>query len=74
MASKFTKRGRYIWDHVDLDERNRPILFRRQVKSLRRRVWDYIWRTLAVLIIFCLIGGIVWLVVALLASFADQGM
>ena len=74
MAIKFTKRGRYIWDHVDLDERNQPILFKRQIKNLRRRVWDYIWQTLAVLIIFCLIGGIVWLVVTLLASPADQGM
>ncbi len=74
MAIKYTRRGRYIWDHVDLDERNQPILFKRQVKSLRRRVWDYIWQTLAALIIFCMIGGTVWLVGTLLASSAGQGM
>ena len=43
MAIKFTKRGPIIWDHIDLDERNQPILFKRQVKSLRRRVWGYTW-------------------------------
>lgn len=71
---KFTKRGRSIWDHIDLDERNQPILFKRQVKSLRRRVWDYIWQTLAALIIFCIVGGIVWLVVTLLNNSVDRGI
>lgn len=74
MAIKFTKRGPIIWDHIDLDERNQPILFKRQVKSLGRRVWGYTWQTLAALIIFCLIGGIMYMVVQLLASSADQGI
>ena len=74
MAIKSTKRGHSIWNHIDLDERNQPILFKHQVKSLRRTVWDYIWQTLAALIIFCMIGGIVWLVVTLMANSADQGI
>ena len=68
MANRRSKRGREIWDHVDLDDRYQPIQFKHQAKSLGHQVWTVVWQTTAVILLFCLVGGCVWLVVHLLAS------
>ncbi|MDE0250352.1 MAG: hypothetical protein OXK72_05020 [Gammaproteobacteria bacterium] len=69
MATGHTKRRAGIWDHANQDERGQPILFKHQVKSQKRRTWDFVWQTLtlAVIAIFCLIGGTLWFIVGLLA-------
>ena len=66
MANRYSSRGRQILDHVDLDERSQPILFKHQ--SLGRCVWTYVWQTMAVTLLFCLVGGCVWFVLRLLAG------
>ncbi len=68
MAKRYSKRGREILDHVDLDERYQPIQFKHQAKSLGHQVWTVVWQTTAVILLFVLVGSCVGYVVHLLAS------